>query len=101
MFDNPTVNYVKGEKINDMKEGDTLYIQRSGDFAYTYLCEFISYKRGIVTAKIVGTEQRWLDMELGKIITAKPCKCYLWGLRPYDSHIGGNCCHWFKKGVVD
>lgn len=98
MFDNPTVNYVKGKKIIDMNVGDTLYSRRSGDFAYTYLCEFISYKRGVITAKVLRVEQPWLKTEIGKIITAKPCKCYLWGKDEKDAW---ERCHWFKKGVVD
>lgn len=92
------VNYVKGKKITDMKAGDTLYIQRPSAYHYDYLCEFISYERGNVKAKIIGIDYEWLKSDLGKVITTKSCKCFLWGPASYTF---GNCCHWFKKGVVN
>ncbi len=91
-------NFKLGKKITEMKAGDTLYIQKTTN---NYLCEFISYEHGKVTAKVIGVEHAWEKTEIGKTITAKPCKCYLWGPRGYDRHLGGSCCHWFKDGVVD
>ena len=93
-------NFVKGKKITDFKAGETLYIQKTENgFMFTYLCGFISYECGKVTAKIIGVEQEWLKSDVGKIITAKSFKCYLWGARENDVYIGGNCCHWCEKGV--
>ena len=96
------VNYVKGKKITDMKAGDTLYIQRPTVYREDYLCEFISYERGNVKVKVIGIDYKWLKGDLGKIITTKPSKCFLWGQRTDDSVFkNDNCCHWFRNGVVE
>jgi hypothetical protein len=98
-------NFVSGRKIKDFKVGDMLYIQESKTgFAYDFLCEFISYERGNVKVKIIGCPERheWLHGGwIGKILSVKPCKCFLWGLRKPETRMSDHdfCCHWFENGV--
>jgi hypothetical protein len=93
---------VKDKKITDLKEGDSLYVQKLiGGFNVSIECTFIKYKKGKVTAKIIRTDNQWISVNTlypTGILTAKPCKCYLWGLGD-DPRMSWKHCHWCKDGV--
>jgi hypothetical protein len=102
------VNFVKGKKITDMKKGEIIYVQKliSG-FNMTIECKFIKFEKGKVFAKPLRIESYdWVHLEdlyPDGILTARPDKCFLWGLRKLRQRINDHdyCCHWFTGGVVD
>mgnify|MGYP001575078057 FL=1 len=87
--------------IKDFTSEDTLYIRKIiNGFDYNYLCQFISYKNGVVTAKILELDEArgqhpW--QYKNKIITARPSKCFLWGKNANDKW---TYCYWFKDGIA-
>ena len=102
------VNFVKGKRITDMKQGETIYVQKGiGGFNVSFECEFIKFEKGKVFAKPLRIESYdWMKLEdiyPDGIMTARPDKCYLWGLRKlrYRMNDHDYCCHWFSGGVVD
>jgi hypothetical protein len=101
------INYVKGKKITDMKEGEIIYIQKSiSGFGVSIECEFIKFERGKVFAKPFRCDYDWMKLEdlyPDGVVTARPNKCYLWGLRKLRQRMSDHdyCCHFFEGGVVD
>lgn len=88
-----THNLDNNKPLSQFVEGDTLYIQPPGKFGYSYLCSFISLNRGNVTAKIIEVPHVHLKAELGRILTTRAKKCYLWGK---DDESWARC-HWFQN----
>lgn len=101
------VNFVKGKKITDMKRGETIYVQKMiGGFNVSIECKFIKFEKGKVFAKPLRCDYDWMRMKdkyPDGILTARPDKCYLWGLRKLSQRMSDHdfCCHWFEGGVVD
>ena len=104
------INYVKGKRITCMKQGETIYIQKGiNGFFVSIFCEFIKLERGLVYAKPLRSDydhEGWFKIDEkypDGIITARPEKCYLWGLRKLRQRMSDTdyCCHWFTGGVVD
>lgn len=89
--------------IKDFTTDDTIYINKMDrGMSTTYFCKFISYKRGIVTAIPLTCNRDYSPYNnfVGKRITARVSKCYLWGRYPSDIMVWDHC-HWFKNGVAD
>jgi hypothetical protein len=82
------------KKITKFAQGDTIYMRKTySGFDYIYLCNFISYKRGIVKASILICEKSLQGgHERGKEITARLSSCFLWGS---DEDDAWDRCHWF------
>lgn len=104
MYERPLKEtYVKGKKLTEMKKGEIICIQKmKSGFDAIIECSFVKYERGIVYAKVLYVDREWYryDFPKGKVITAKPHKCFLWGKDDTDPRIHWACCHWFKNGVV-
>jgi len=84
-----------GIKITDLKPGDIIYINKEeSGYSKYYECEFVSFAKGIVAAKVIRCQQRWVKNDPGDIMTARLTKCYLWGKNINDRWA---YCHWFKK----
>lgn len=89
------------KNIKDFTNKDTLYVRKRtpSGHVYFYLCKFIEYKRGIVTAKVFKIEHDYLKRDLGTILTARITNCYLWGSTQGDKW---DRAHWFtKEGVAE
>lgn len=96
--------FKKGKKLSDFKKGEIIYVQKLiGGFDVSIECKFIKYERGKITLKMIRYSNEWMRLEWkypDGIITAKPCKCYLWGLRTEHRMSDHDyCCHWCENGV--
>lgn len=101
------MKYNKNEKVinhtskplSEFTKGDTIYIKKmKGGFGDDYLCNFISFERGIIKAEVIAVESeyRHTDFEIGSVITARPKTCFLWG-NPEGSTMSWEHCVRFKK----
>lgn len=96
------------KNIREFEPGkDTIYIKKlENGYQYTYLCDFISFKCGIVTGRVdsVSPDYGGSKAVEGDIITARLTKCYLWGKSPNVAEVYkgiGPRCYWFtKEGVI-
>lgn len=85
----------KGIKLSDLKKGDPLYISKTiNGFMYIYECEFLSYEKGLVRARILRYYPEWTKPESDSI-TARPRKCYLVGKNVDEEY---PYCHWCRNG---
>jgi hypothetical protein len=95
MSDERKENYSPGCSINDLRSGDSLYVQKNeSGYVYTYFCQLLSFKAGIVKVKVIDREWKFYSHAPGEIITARIDKCYLWGI---SEGAMWPCCHWFRK----
>ena len=96
--------YKNQESPADLKEGDIIYIQKLvGGFSHDLVCNFISFKSGIVKAKVFDVKpdwakQRYISLGEGEVVTARANKCFLWGIS--EGEINPRC-HWFKNKSED
>ena len=98
MIDEHVIN-LQDKALEDFDPKDTLYIRKmERGYSFHYLCQFISYKKGIVRAKVIKTmDHPYLNpRDIPKELTARPKNCYLWGMRQ-DRIDRWACCHWYKK----
>lgn len=91
-----TVN-LTSKNISEFGEEDTIYISKNkSGFRFTYLCKFVSFKKGVVMGVVVETDRDYNTGEVGTTLSARLDKCYLWGrsegMGEWDR------CHWFGKG---
>lgn len=86
------------KNIREFVEGDTVYIYKlESGFNRMYFCEFISFKAGVVKAKVISCEVDYTRTKAGDDISARVTKCCLW--RETDG--AGRGYNWFtKEGVV-
>jgi hypothetical protein len=89
-------NYSPGLRAVDLKVRDSLFMQKIlfSDMLYSFECEFISFSKGIVSAKVVAVEPEYGVRHVGEVVTAKVSKCYLWGCGEGERYPR---CHWFRK----
>jgi len=81
------------KRITKFTQDDTIYIKKNyNGFDFMYLCQFVSYKRGIVKGKVISCETSPDGHEEGKEITARVSSCFLWGKGEDDAW---DRCHWF------
>lgn len=75
--------------------GDSIYVKknRSG-FQHIILCEFVGIERGIVSAKVVKPEERYLDRlyPVNSILTTRAANCAMYDSRGDRPHFV-----WFKS----
>lgn len=82
------INYSAGIHLSEFKEGDSIHIRKTfvkGDQPRMFLCEFISWKRGYVTVRIIGVQDPKHDRQyINEVVRVKQTDCYLWGAAPND-----------------
>lgn len=69
--------------------GDSIYIRKNrAGHQYIILCEFIGIERGIVSAKIVKAEERYLDRlyPVGTTLTTRAAHCAMYDPRGDRPH---------------
>ena len=94
------ITYKNQKSPADLKERDIIYIQKLvKGFSHDLVCKFISFKSGIVRAKVFDVKpdcekQRYISLGEGEVVTARVDKCFLWGIK--EGEINPRC-HWFKN----
>lgn len=89
--------------ISEFTPGDTLYIKKvktTGFYEYP-LCEFISYEKGVVTARVLqhgdANGLRYAKFTPGMEVTARLKSCYIWGASPDEPTQHPHCLWFFCK----
>lgn len=89
------------KNISDFTGADTIYLTKTiRGYSYCYYCKFVGYRRGCVSGKVLQAIPNPGNHEyiIGKTITARLRKCYLYGK---DGDDKWERCHWFgSSGVV-
>ena len=105
------LNYIKGIHLSELEPGDTIYLQKthSRDFPHIFLCEFISFERGLVTGKVIAVPEEYMGYYIGDEYRVRKTNACLWGwdgksmlggrnIKPYPHYYF----HWFAKdGYVE
>lgn len=100
---NTEPNNWQAKPITEFDVSDTLWVQRAIRPGYnsSYLCRFVRFERGLVTADIIGTDVEWHASTVAHMardnalrITARLKKCFLFGKAPGDK-VHWPYAHWF------
>lgn len=94
---NKIINYTD-KPITEFNSEDTFFgVKKSGEYEYTFFCQFVKFEKGILYGKVCGQIQPnnhnsiWIGKEYFQQtseISFRISKCYTFSNRG---------CHWFKK----
>lgn len=77
---------------------DTIFLKSPGQYPVFYLCQFVSFKRGVVTGKALAVHNNFplhsWEIEQGRTLSVRATSASLHGMRP---NVGWAGSHWFKK----